>query len=160
MVEFLEEQGSFIFIAIIIWLAILSLFFWQIYAHYRRLIGKSRKEDLKNILDLQLEKMKETKEALSEIKERLGIVEKDLPNNLRKVGLIRFSPYREVGGNQSFSMALLDELSNGVVISALHSRDTTRVYAKPVILGRETKHKLSTEEKEAVKVAKTIKAQK
>ncbi len=160
MLDFLNAQELFIIIIIFVWLLVLSYFFWQIYSHYTRLIGKSKREDLKNILDKQLEQMVEAKAALSEIKKRLGSLEAELPNNIRKVGLVRFSPYREVGGNQSFSLALLDEGLNGVVISALHSRDITRVYAKPVIFGKQTRYNLSDEEKEAVRIAKTIKSKK
>ncbi len=157
MIDFLNKQGPFIQILILVWLAVLSYFFWRINTHYRRLIGRSKREDLKEILDKHLQKMEETKFTLSEIKKRVQSVEEDLPNNIKKIGLVRFSPYREVGGNQSFSLSLLDQDSNGVVISALHSRDTTRVYAKPVVLGKETKYSLSEEEKEAVKVAKSVK---
>ena len=62
-----------------------------------------------------------------------------------------------MGGNQSFSLAVLDQEGSGVIISALHSRDSTRVYAKPVVLGKESKYSLSDEEKEAVKIAKVVK---
>jgi hypothetical protein len=160
MSDLLSTQQTFIVIAIFIWLAALSFFFWQIYSHYRRLVGKAKRDDLKTILDKQLSAMEETKEALSEVKKRLRDLESDSPNNVKKVGLVRFSPYREVGGNQSFALSLLDEELNGVVISALHSRDFTRVYAKPVVSGKETKYSLSQEEKEAVKIAKTLKSKK
>ena len=101
--------------------------------------------------------MNETKSILSELKKRVLDLEKETPNNIKKVGLVRFNPYRELGGNQSFALSLLDEESNGVVLSALHSRQTTRIYAKPVILGKETRYSLSDEEKEAVKIAKSLK---
>lgn len=155
-----DIQQTFIFLAIAIWLVALSFFFWQIYSHYHRLVGKSKREDLKSILDKQFAEMKETNTSLSEIKKRLRDLENDSPNNIKKVGLVRFSPYREVGSNQSFSLSLLDEELSGVVISALHSRDTTRVYAKPVVSGRETKYSLSDEEKEAIKIAKVLKSRK
>ena len=157
MSDLTNSQELFIILLAFIWLFILSYLYWQLSNHYRRLIGKSKKEDLKEILDGQLVKMNETAEALTETKKRLHSIESDLPNNLKKVGLVRFNPYREVGGNQSFSLALLDEEGSGVIISALHSRDSTRVYAKPVVLGKEGKYSLSDEEKEAVKIAKVVK---
>lgn len=160
MLDLLNTQELFIFIVIFGWLLILSYLFWKIYSHYTRLIGKSKRDDLKNILDKQLDTMSEVKATLSEVKKRLGGLEAELPNNIRKVGLVRFNPYREVGGNQSFSLALLDDELNGVVISALHGRNNTRIYAKPVLSGKESRYNLSDEEKEAVKVAKIIKAKK
>lgn len=146
--------------SIFLWLIVLSIFFWRLYSHYRRLIGSNKRGDLIAILDQQLSSMNETKAVLSEIKKRVLYLEKEIPNSIKKVGLVRFNPYRELGGNQSFALSLLDEELNGVVLSALHSRQTTRVYAKPVVLGKETRYSLSEEEREAVKIAKSLKYKK
>ena len=157
MSDLTNSRELFIILLAFIWLFVLSYLYWQLSNHYRRLIGKSKKEDLKEILDGQLVKTNEVAEALAETEKRIHSIESDLPNNLKKVGLVRFNPYREMGGNQSFSLAVLDQEGSGVVISALHSRDSTRVYAKPVVLGKESKYSLSDEEKEAVKIAKVVK---
>ena len=157
MSDLTNSQELFIILLAFIWLFVLSYLYWQLSNHYRRLIGKSKKEDLKEILEKQLVKTIEVAEALAETEKRIHSIESDLPNNLKKVGLVRFNPYREMGGNQSFSLAVLDQEGSGVVISALHSRDSTRVYAKPVVLGKESKYSLSDEEKEAVKIAKVVK---
>ena len=157
MSDLTNSRELFIILLAFIWLFVLSYLYWQLSNHYRRLIGKSKKEDLKEILEKQLVKTIEVAEALAETEKRIHSIESDLPNNLKKVGLVRFNPYREMGGNQSFSLALLDEGGSGVVISALHSRDSTRVYAKPVVLEKEGRYSLSDEEKEAVKIAKVVK---
>jgi len=157
MSDLTNSRELFIILLAFIWLFVLSYLYWQLSNHYRRLIGKSKKEDLKEILEKQLVKTIEVAEALAETEKRIHSIESDLPNNLKKVGLVRFNPYREMGGNQSFSLAVLDQEGSGVVISALHSRDSTRVYAKPVVLGKESKYSLSDEEKEAVKIAKVVK---
>ena len=68
---------------------------------------------------------------------------------IQKVGIVRFSPFAEVGGDQSFSIALLDDNDNGVVITSLYSRDANRVYAKPIKDSQST-YVLSNEEKEAI----------
>ena len=160
MLDSFASINNLIVGSIFLWLIILSLFFWRIYSHYRRLIGSLRQGDLINILDQQLSSMSETKSLLSAMKKRVLDLEKETTNNIKKVGLVRFNPYRELGGNQSFALSLLDEELNGVVLSALHNRQTTRVYAKPVVLGKETKYSLSDEEKEAVKIAKSLKHKK
>lgn len=160
MLDFFATNNNLIVGSIFLWLLILSLFFGRIYTHYRRLIGNTRRGDLIVILNQQLSAMNETKSMLSEIKKRVSYLEKEVPNNIKKVGVVRFNPYRELGGNQSFALSLLDDELNGVVLSALHSRQTTRVYAKPVILGKETKYSLSEEEKEAIKIAKSLKHKK
>jgi hypothetical protein len=72
---------------------------------------------------------------------------------VHKVGVVRFNPFKDLGGDQSFSIALLDGENNGVVVSSLHTREGNRVYAKPVELGKAVKHPLTEEEQEAIKKA-------
>jgi len=71
---------------------------------------------------------------------------------------VRFNPFSQTGGNQSFSLALLDGNNNGLVISSLHSREGTRIYAKMVKegegKGKGKKSSFSNEEKEAILKAK------
>lgn len=76
--------------------------------------------------------------------------------NIQKVGLVRFNPFAETGGDQSFCLSLLDGEDSGLVISSLHSRETTRIYAKPVSKGKAAGYDLSAEEKQAVLKAKKV----
>ena len=69
------------------------------------------------------------------------------------VGLVRFNPFDDTGGDQSFALALLDGRGDGVVISSLHGRTGTRFYAKPVKAGTSTLS-LSDEEVQALKQAR------
>ncbi|MFO1539594.1 MAG: DUF4446 family protein [Chloroflexota bacterium] len=72
---------------------------------------------------------------LEESESRLGAVEATADRALVHVGLVRFNAFEGVGGQQSFALALLDPHADGVVVSALHARDTTRVYVKPILGG-------------------------
>jgi hypothetical protein len=72
---------------------------------------------------------------------------------LQKVSLIRYNPYKDTGGDQSFSLALLNGLGDGLVITSLHSRVSTRIFAKPVKGGKEDKFEFSEEEKEVIEKA-------
>ena len=54
----------------------------------------------------------------------------------QRVGLVRYNPFEETGGNQSFALALLDAAGDGWVLSSLHARSGTRVYAKAIKGGR------------------------
>lgn len=83
--------------------------------------------------------------AKEEIKEQ-----KKSQNYIQKFSLIRFNPFEDAGGDQSFAAALLDGEGSGVVISSLHARGNTRVYAKSVVGGKPQHHQFSKEEKEAV----------
>jgi hypothetical protein len=70
-----------------------------------------------------------------------------------RVGVVRYNPFPEMGGNMSFSVALLDARSNGVVISVLNDRQGSRVYGKPVEAGV-SPQKLSDEEQQAIGLAR------
>lgn len=72
--------------------------------------------------------------------------------NIQKVGLIRYNPFEEMGGNLCFALALLDGQDNGVVLNGIHSRTGSFTYAKPIEMGVST-YMLSEEEKQAVKMA-------
>jgi hypothetical protein len=73
----------------------------------------------------------------------------NLPYLVRHVGLVRFSPFHDTGGDQSFSMAILDGRGDGIVVSALHSRQESKLYAKPVNGGK-SRYSLTEEEKQAI----------
>ena len=115
---------------------------------------KTKKEpkDLKGVL-----------KYLNNLEENFGKLSKDVEElkengkwSLQKVGIVRFNPFREVGGDQSFSLALLDGKDSGLVITSLYTREGNRVYGKP-IKGGLSEYSLSTEEKEAISKAKSIK---
>lgn len=65
-------------------------------------------------------------------------------------GLVRFSPFQDVGSDQSFALALLDGKHDGIVMLSLHARSGNRLYAKPIVAGKSVRHDLSTEEQRAV----------
>jgi hypothetical protein len=75
-----------------------------------------------------------------------------LRGTLSRVGMVRYDAFDDMGGALSFSAALLDERSDGVVISAINGRTETRCYAKAIVGGR-SEHHLSEEEVEAVDAA-------
>lgn len=77
--------------------------------------------------------------------------------SIHKFGIIRFNPFKDIGGDQSFAIALLDGKDSGITISSLHTREGTRIYAKPITKGESEKYTLTEEEKAAIKTAKTIK---
>ncbi len=77
--------------------------------------------------------------------------------SIHKVGIIRFNPFKDIGGDQSFALALLDGKDCGITISSLHTREGTRMYSKPIVKGESEKYTLTEEEKAAIKAAVTIK---
>jgi len=69
--------------------------------------------------------------------------------SLQKISMVRFNPFGDVGGDQSFSLAMLDGHNSGLILTSIHGRGGTRVYAKPIDLGK-SKYSLSAEEKKAL----------
>ena len=89
---------------------------------------------------------------VQDVSGRLPSVEGRSTVSLQKVGIVRFNPYEDTGGQQSFAIALLDSRGTGFVISSLHSRQATRLYMKQVTDGR-SEIALGDEEAEAIKQA-------
>jgi hypothetical protein len=83
---------------------------------------------------------------------RLTILEDKTKQTLSRFHTVRFNPFKDQGGNQSFATCLLDEEGRGVVISSLYARDKVAIYAKP-IENLISEYELTEEEKEAIKIA-------
>jgi len=119
--------------------------------HYRHLVKGAPSGNLEKILENILKQGKLTKSEVTEIKRQLQRLKKNEQGCFQRVGLIRFNPFSDLGGDQSFSLAILDDNNQGLVITGLHSRQTTRVYAK--LLNGKKAVKLSNEEQLAIKKA-------
>jgi hypothetical protein len=121
----------------------------------RRLDGLTRGEDgrsIEAILDAHLDKVLEVSRQLDDVAARAAAVEAGGRAAFQRVGLVRYNPFEETGGNQSFALAMLDASGHGFVLSSLHARAGTRVYAKALADGR-SEAPLSAEESEAVRRA-------
>lgn len=113
-------------------------------------------KDGKSLEGLMLKNSTDIKTMDSEIQELYNIsnqINKLALSSIHKVGIIRFNPFGDIGGDQSFSVAFLDGKNTGVVISSLHTKEGTRVYSKPIVKGEADKYILTEEEKKVVKVA-------
>ncbi|MCI3924778.1 DUF4446 family protein [Paenibacillus sp. TRM 82003] len=84
---------------------------------------------------------------------RIATLERKTEEASGLVGIVRYNAFGDRGSDLSFSLALVNERSDGVVLSALHTRDESRVYAKPLEAGASA-YSLTPEEKEAIIQAK------
>jgi hypothetical protein len=89
---------------------------------------------------------------LSALETRVDSLDQRGRRAVQRLGVVRFNPFEDTGSNQSFALALLDDRGDGVVISSLHSRQSTRIYLKPINGGR-SETALSEEEARALKQA-------
>ena len=90
---------------------------------------------------------------------KLSLYYKELDNKnqkcIQKVGVVRYNAYKDTGSDLSFSLALLDEKNNGVVMNGIYSREMSNIYAKPVEAGNSS-YTLSEEEQQAIKKAMEV----
>lgn len=139
----------------IIWLITLSIFFWQLFSHYNKLVKGVSNKTLKSVLENLFRDIEIAQKDIDSLKAQCVKIEKDGLLHIQKIGLLRFNPFKDTGGDQSFILTLVDGKDTGVVISGLYSRSGTRWYAKKVVEGKGLDHELSEEEKRAVKEAKS-----
>lgn len=126
-------------------------------ARYERFMGinKKRKNDVnmeKLLIDC-VAKAESIEGKYSKLLESVEDMQKNMQFCVQKVGIVRYNPFEEMGGNLCFAVALLDAENTGIVINGIHSRTGTFTYAKPVELGVST-YILSKEEQEAIDKAK------
>jgi len=112
---------------------------------------KKAPKNFKEVLAL----LKKLEDGFDNISQELEKIKEDNKLSIKKVGIVRFNPFAEVGGDQSFSIALLDGEDSGIVITSHYIREGNRVYGKPIKKGS-SNYSLSAEEKEAINKAKSI----
>src|SRR3989339_95556 len=93
--------------------------------------GKDLEEVLSSQYKLILKNEKDIKELFDGYEKIFNIAAK----GIQKVGVVRYNPFKDMGGNQSFSIAMLDRDNSGLIISTLATRDGVRVFSKSIING-------------------------
>ena len=109
----------------------------------------SRQHDLQQTVT-RLETSLRDLEAL--VSHQAEATEGELRKALHFQGLIRYDAYRDMGGQQSWSIAFIDGMDTGAVLTCLHARDHARVYLKELVSGV-SEQRLSPEEEQAVESA-------
>jgi hypothetical protein len=109
--------------------------------------------DRQATLQRAMNRLEEGLRDLESLVERQGeVTERSLRTALRFQGMVRYDAYRDMGGQQSWSIALLDGNQTGAVVTSLHARDHARVYLKELSEGTPSQ-RLSPEEERAVALA-------
>lgn len=160
LTSFLEGHMAY---TIILLLAILlALLLWNILLSVSLIRTRRKSEEffsggkVKNLEDFLINQNKGIKILDKDIQELYNIsnqINKLAFRSYHKIGVVRFNPFKDVGGDQSFAIALLNGKNNGITLSSLYSRDGARFYAKSIIDGESPKHPLTQEEKDAIAIA-------
>ncbi len=113
--------------------------------HYGLVMRGVDGRDLAAALDAHLRRLAADEARIASLEGRAENLDGRLRRAVTRVSLLRYRAFEDAGGDQSFALALLDESSDGAVVSGIHGRGGVRLYAKPVSAGRST-YSLSAEE--------------
>lgn len=124
---------------------------WIVWLELRlkRFFGSGKGENFEKVLAGLIADLKELREKEDVLEKRTEQLETQIKKCIQKTAVVRFNPFSDTGGDQSFSIAALDDEKNGFVISSLYGREINRVYAKPVKNGG-SEYQLTGEEKKAI----------
>lgn len=139
--------------ALFVWNIFLQISLGKINKNQKNLFKGKKGKDLEPIILENNSNIEELFKQTKNLNQKTEQVNQHSLKSLHKVGLLRFNPFREIGGDQSFSLALLDNENSGAIISSLYSREGVRIYCKSIQKGISSKHPLTEEEKRAIKIA-------
>lgn len=118
-------------------------------AQYRHLVTGTSGGNLEGMLNDHIAQVRETAVQAQAADQLAHHLQEKSSHSLRHVGVVRFNPFHNTGGDQSFALALADDHGDGLVLSSLYARDVTRVYAKPLNQWGST-YSLTEEERQAI----------
>lgn len=142
-----------IFVGCLAWLSLLTFLIVRMVAHYNTLGEGSDKVHLRGILDDIVKKQRTLISEIAELERKTSYLSTQGELHIQRIGIVRFNPFADTGGAQSFSIALLDGQDNGIVMTSLYARAGNRWYVKDVCVGKGKGHELSKEEQEAIRSA-------
>ena len=158
ILEFLRTDTFLIIILLISVLSIILLILNHLkltklkneYSEFMKKLGNGKNidENLKVYMD-RVQKVEDLNKEIIQYCERL---DKTVDTCIQKIGIVRYNAFKDVGSNLSFTLALLDNNNNGVVLNGIYSRDNSNINAKPIKDGK-SEYILSDEEKEAIEKA-------
>ena len=123
---------------------------------YQSFMGGKSAKSLEDTLIKRLQQVDDLMKANEKNEKSIEKIFSNMKNTFQKVGLVKYDAFNEMGGKLSFSLALLNEINDGFVLNAVHSREGCYTYVKEIIDGTSV-IALAGEEKEALEIAKSCK---
>lgn len=105
--------------------------------------------NLDEMIKEYINKVNKVEEKNEEILSYCKVIDNNIKRCSQKIGIVRYNAFKDTGSDLSFTLAILDDFNNGVVLNGIYARDSSNIYAKPIENG-ESKYILSNEEKEAI----------
>lgn len=151
--------GTFFWLFLVflsIWVIILTAVVIRLSRHYNKLTSGITKSGLRDILEAILQSQKNAQKQITDIQAFVSEIEKRGRKHIQKMSVVRFNPFHDTGGSQSFTMAILDGENSGFVMTSLFARGGNRWYVKEIHGGAGKDVALSKEEQMAIKLARPI----
>lgn len=136
-------------IALLVCVIGLGILMFIIYKRMRALTQGSSAQSLESIIIETNTYLKQLGSHHKQLVKDVRDLEEDAQHNIQHVGIVRFNPFKETGGNQSFAVAFTDKQKSGMVLSSLYARDRVNIFAKPVVNGS-SEYQLTKEEQAAL----------
>lgn len=140
-------------VILILWNGGLTFLFYRLYSSLQKIVDGGKSRPVVDILSEVLDRQEIFDKELVKTNKQVDDLIFDAQFYIQKIGLVRFNPFNDTGGDQSFILALTDQEDSGVVVSGLHTRNGTRWYAKKIEFGKGVEHELSADEVKAIKAA-------
>lgn len=147
---------SILVVVLGVWTAIITVLFFRMSAHYNTLTRGVTTKSMQEVLAMLLTKQETDAKEIRMLQESLRALKVDGTLHLQRIGVVRFNPFSDTGGSQSFTIAILDGKDNGIVMTSLYARTGNRWYIKHIKEGSCPDVELSKEEQSAIKKARPV----
>ncbi|MBP3966882.1 DUF4446 family protein [Paenibacillus lignilyticus] len=159
MNELIERPSDWITIGLLVAVLILLVRSFVIGSKLKRLrksytqfMSGAGVEELESVILELKQRLSTQEEGQNKLKQSVHTLNDTLKKKKGNIGIHRYNAFAERGNDLSFSIAVIDDTEDGMVLSGIHGRENTFVYAKPVQEGQ-SKYPLTPEEKEAISLA-------
>lgn len=119
---------------------------------YKRTFRKGRAKNLEQIIEENFQVMENATKVAEKANDQIARIESKMSRCVQNVGMVKYRAFQQSGPELSFSLALLDDNKDGVIITNIFSKQNCSVYSKAVQAGKSNSI-LSLEEKDALEIA-------
>ena len=148
-----SDWGLLLWSVVFIWLSIITFLIWKQHGFLDKLFPESGERDVRKKFEDVIGAITDFKEAVNKAEGKIKDLQQQGLDHIQNIKLLRYNPYNDTGGDQSFTLSILDKKGTGIILTSLHARSGTRIFAKSIIEGESNQYKLSKEEEDVIKAS-------
>ncbi|SCY62641.1 DUF4446 family protein [Alkaliphilus peptidifermentans] len=160
VLDFIDAYSSFVIAASLVMNLLLIILLSINYGmtsslkdKYKKLVKGTNGKNIEGLLMEHMDKVEDINKEFDKINNRINLLDNRISFCVQKIGIIRYSAFNDTGSDLSFSITLLDENNDGLILTGIHGRSETISYAKPIKDGK-SNYSLSVEELQSLERAK------